>query len=274
MIKYISVALLLMACLANGQSGSQAESIISKDGTSIYYEVHGEGPVIVLLHGLGSNRSSWAKSGFVDQLQNYRLILVDARGHGDSDGPGQPDGYAMKKFVEDLEAILLEESDSPPIFWGFSMGAAVGFHVLEHNPSLFSRYIIGDGMFGIYGNPPELRSAELGSAKVLRIQASRAFVGFKKSPNTMADFLEFDRTGENEDIRNSLGIIAAPTFIYRSGDTQRLVLQAQERTDFYIPPHFTNLDIHIFPQLTHGGLMGRSELIVPRVLEFLEANQN
>ena len=166
MNKYIAASFLFAVCLGTGQTGIPAESVESKDGSKIFYEVLGEGPTIVLLHGLGSDRSSWSKAGFVDQLKNYRLILVDARGHGDSDGPGQPAGFAMKRFVDDLEAILLKECDEPPMFWGFSMGAAVGFHILLHEPSLFSRYILGDGMIGVYGNPPEQRSADLGAARV------------------------------------------------------------------------------------------------------------
>ena len=274
MTKFIPVGLLFVACLVVGQTGFPAESVESNDGTKIFYEVLGEGPTILLLHGLGGKRSNWSRAGFVDQLPNYRLILVDARGHGDSDGPGQPDGFAMKRFVDDLEAIVLKESDAPPIFWGFSMGAAVGFHIMFHKPTLFSHYILGDGMMGVYGNPPERRSTEVGAANVFRIQASRAFVGYKKYPNTMADFLELDRSGETEDLRNNLGIISMPAYIYRTGETQALVSQAEERTDFYIPDHFTNLEFHLYPELTHGDLMGRSELVVPRVLDYLEHSQN
>ena len=272
--RYISIGLLLLATFAQGQSESSVKSVTSKDGISISYEVLGEGPTIVLLHGLGSNRSSWARTGITDRFQDYRLILVDARGHGDSDSPENPDGFAMIRFVEDVEAIVLRECDSPPVFWGFSMGAAVGFHIMLHKPDLFSRYIIGDGMMGVYGNPPEQRSTELGAANVLRIQASRAFVGHKKLPTTMADFMELDRSAENEDIRRRLGIISSPVFIYRSGETQTNVLSAEERTGFYLPPHFAQLDFHLFPQLTHSDLMAKSELIMPRVLEFLEANHD
>lgn len=274
MRKYIPVSILFLVCLVTGRSAVSAESIESSDGAKIYYEAFGEGPVIVLLHGLGSDRSSWQNSGFVDQLSGYRLILVDARGHGDSDGPGIPEAYAMSRFVDDLESIVLKESDSPPTFWGYSMGAAVGFHVMLHKPTLFSRYVLGDGMVGIYGTPPDRRSSELGSANVLRIQASRAFEGYKKPPSTMADFLEFDRTSETANIRENLRMVSAPTFIYRSGDTQRFLAQAEERTEFHIPQRFSNLEVHLFSELSHGELMGRSNLVAPRVIEFLESTAN
>lgn len=274
MNSYIAAISFFLVCMVTAQPSNAAEFVISKDGTKIFYEVQGEGPTIVLLHGLGSNRSDWARAGFIDKLRNFRLILVDARGHGDSDSPLEPNGFAMNRFVDDLEAILLEESDPAPIFWGYSMGAAVGFHIMLHKPELFSRYILADGMSGIYGRSPTQRTTEQSSAKVLRIQASRAFAGSKKTPNAMADYIELDRSIETETIRNRLGVIAIPTFIYRSGEGQEYVLDAEERTNFYIPHHFLNLDIHTFPKLTHGDLMGRSELVAPRVLEYLERFQN
>lgn len=52
-------------------------------GTRIHYEVEGDGPPLVLQHGFTGNLKRWYSFGYVAALKsNYRLILVDARGHG------------------------------------------------------------------------------------------------------------------------------------------------------------------------------------------------
>ena len=60
------------------------------DGTKINYEVIGEGPPLVLQHGLLSDLNTWKSRGYVDALQDtFQLILVDSRGHGESDKPDE-----------------------------------------------------------------------------------------------------------------------------------------------------------------------------------------
>jgi pimeloyl-ACP methyl ester carboxylesterase len=57
-------------------------------GVQIHYQVEGEGPPLVLQHGFTQSLKSWHMAGYVNALQShYRLILIDARGHGASDKP-------------------------------------------------------------------------------------------------------------------------------------------------------------------------------------------
>ena len=59
---------------------------VNNHGVNIHYQVDGEGPDLVLLHGFTGTLESWRWTGYVEQLHDdFRLILVDARGHGDSD---------------------------------------------------------------------------------------------------------------------------------------------------------------------------------------------
>ena len=51
----------------------------------IHYRVEGEGPALVLQHGFSESVVDWYEAGYVDALRPvYRLILIDARGHGAS----------------------------------------------------------------------------------------------------------------------------------------------------------------------------------------------
>ena len=54
-------------------------------GVNIHYEVEGSGPPIVLQHSFTSSLNRWRECGYVDALSaDFKLILIDARGHGKS----------------------------------------------------------------------------------------------------------------------------------------------------------------------------------------------
>jgi len=79
----------------------------NNQGVRIHYEVEGDGPPLVLLHGFGNTLEMWYDSGHVESLKNdYRLILIDARGHGASEKPHDPEAYKMELMVTDVVAVL------------------------------------------------------------------------------------------------------------------------------------------------------------------------
>src|SRR5207237_3323115 len=60
----------------------------NNQGVRIHYRVEGEGLPLVLQHGYTQSLEHWYQCGYVDALKaHYRLVLVDARGHGGSDKP-------------------------------------------------------------------------------------------------------------------------------------------------------------------------------------------
>ena len=56
---------------------------VDNKGVSIHYRVEGNGPPLVLVHGTTDSSEVWYERGYVAALKpKYRLILIDARGHG------------------------------------------------------------------------------------------------------------------------------------------------------------------------------------------------
>ncbi len=82
-------------------------SFVSNDGIRIHYEVEGNGPPLVLQHGLSDSMESWYEFGYVERLQDeFQLIMIEARGHGESDKPHDSSAYNLKLMTSDVLAVL------------------------------------------------------------------------------------------------------------------------------------------------------------------------
>jgi pimeloyl-ACP methyl ester carboxylesterase len=106
----------------------------SPDGTRIAYERCGAGPALVLLHGGGNSRQMWHEAGYVERLQdNFTVIPIDLRGHGESDQPTEPADYTIDKMLQDILAVVDTCGVEHFIIWGFSFGSRVGRYVATHS---------------------------------------------------------------------------------------------------------------------------------------------
>jgi len=103
----------------------------SNDGVKIHYEIDGKGPSIILQHGFGSSLESWYDNGYVKGLnQDYRLILVDGRGHGASHKPHDPEAYRADVIARDYTTIMDNLKLDKVIYYGYSMGGNIGWRCI------------------------------------------------------------------------------------------------------------------------------------------------
>ena len=117
---------------------------VENDGVRIHYEVEGDGPPLVLMHWLTGSLEDWRVFGYVDALkENYRLILIDARGQGQSDKPHDPAAYALEKQAADIVAVLDELGVDQAHYFGYSLGAELGWALAKYAPDRLSSLIIG-----------------------------------------------------------------------------------------------------------------------------------
>ena len=103
---------------------------VERDGVVLRGEQAGDGPPIVLLHGLSATRRNVVQGSRHLIKRGYRLIAYDARGHGAS-SPGS--SYEYAELVDDLEAVLDHLGIDRTALVGSSMGAATAMaFTLEH----------------------------------------------------------------------------------------------------------------------------------------------
>jgi 3-oxoadipate enol-lactonase len=97
----------------------------------VYYEVHGDGKPLILLHGLGSSTRDW-QFQLDDFAARYQVITLDLRGYGQTDHPRGP--YSIRQMSQDVVALADHLEISNFHLLGYSMGGAVALQLaVDHS---------------------------------------------------------------------------------------------------------------------------------------------
>jgi len=166
----------------------------NNQGVWIHYEVEGNGPPLVLLHGLLRYLEEWRELGYVDSLKkDFTLILMDMRGHGGSDKPHDPEAYKLKFLVADVIAVMDALNISKTHFLGDSLGGRMAFALAKYAPERFHSFIIGGQ--SPYARPRArirwwLQLLKKGMGAFIEMFEKEA--GIKMTPQTRAKILSND----------------------------------------------------------------------------------
>ena len=242
-------------------------------GVRIHYEVEGKGPPLVLQHGFTESVVDWYEAGYVEALKpDYRLILIDARGHGDSDKPHDPEAYLLNRRVGDVTAVLDALDIATAVYWGYSMGGWIGFGMANYAKERVRALVIG-------GQHPYSRSLVALRQLVQRgiAQGSGAFVAGmeeifgpesaeRKERLLSADLKAYlalvqDRPG----LDDILPTMLMPCCLY-AGEVDPIYPEVEECSR-----HIPLATFFSLPGLNHCDAYTRSELVLPRVTGFFKA---
>lgn len=245
------------------------------NGVSIHYHVEGDGPPLVLQHGLTSSILRWYEFGFVDALKDdYRLLLIDARGHGNSGKPYDAEAYDQKLMASDVIAVLDDEGIDKAHYMGYSMGGSIGFGLAESFADRFHSLIIG----GMHPYPLDAVGLE---DRIKRIRTG-GMEGYVADMESGGEAISAERKAQllaNDPqaiVGASLGLInrpdmspvlpsmTMPCLVY-CGDTDGLHVGSEECVK-----HMPNVVWVSLPGLDHSQAMERSEMVLPHVREFLK----
>ena len=115
----------------------------------IYYEVYGQGPPALLLHG--------GLYGYIDEYEayikklshNYTVIAMATRGHGRSEVGTKP--YSYRLFADDAALLLKAVGKQPAVVIGFSDGAITAMTLAAEYPELVEKAVVVGGGLGASG---------------------------------------------------------------------------------------------------------------------------
>jgi len=112
------------------------------NGVNIAYQQMGEGPDLVLVHGLAASRAFWFLHYAVPLSRHFRVTLFDLRGHGYSGVPAS--GYDAVTMSRDLAALLDHLDISSCVLLGHSYGGGVALEYAGRHPRRVSQLVIMD----------------------------------------------------------------------------------------------------------------------------------
>jgi 3-oxoadipate enol-lactonase len=113
-------------------------------------EVAGEGPVIVLCHGMTATRRYIVHGSRVLERGGHSVVTYDARGHGESDPAAEGQGYGYPELVADLERVVeATVGEGRFVLGGHSMGAHTAVaYALQRPERLAGLVIVGPTYMG------------------------------------------------------------------------------------------------------------------------------
>jgi pimeloyl-ACP methyl ester carboxylesterase len=123
-------------------------------GLTIRGETAGHGPAIVLCHGITATRASVIHGSRALERAGHRVVIYDARGHGESDPAPAGEGYGYPQLVDDLESVIAGRAgEGSFVLGGHSMGAHTAVaYALQHPERLAGLVVIGPSYLGEIGS--------------------------------------------------------------------------------------------------------------------------
>ena len=119
---------------------SQTASI---NGLDMYYEIHGEGPPLVLLHGAYMSIPSNWEALIPTFAKTHKVIAVELQGHGRTSDADRPIRY--ETMADDVAALLDHLGIDRAAVFGFSMGAGVAIRLAMQYPDKVDRLVSASG---------------------------------------------------------------------------------------------------------------------------------
>lgn len=124
----------------------------SFDGQSIAWRELGEGPPVILLHGLFSHAEiNWLRFGHARTVAaaGFRVILPDLRGHGQSAAPRDPSAYPADVLALDVAALIAHLGLTRYDLGGYSLGARATVRLIARGARPRRAVLGGMGLEGI-----------------------------------------------------------------------------------------------------------------------------
>lgn len=130
---YLGLALTTVALaggaarLLGGVAGRVEHGFAERGGVKTHYVSLGQGPLVVLIHGIPEFWYSWRHQIAPLAEAGFRVVAIDQRGFNRSDKPTSRKAYATRQVVEDVAAVVAQEGYERAHIVGHDSGALVAW---------------------------------------------------------------------------------------------------------------------------------------------------
>ncbi len=236
------------------------------NGLRLYYEIHGTGAPLVLLHGGGSTLDSSFGQIIQTLAKTRQVIAFDQQGHGRTADVDRP--FSFEQSADDAVALLRHLGIERADFFGYSNGGNIALQLGVRHPGRVRRLIVASAMFRRDGCAPEFwESFKTASLKDMPAELRDGYVRVAPHPEALPVFFAkgVRRMVEFKDLRpEEIRSIRAPT----------LVLVGDE--DIVRPEHAVEMfrllpkaELAVLPATNHMQMVGRWP--APMIEAFLDA---
>jgi pimeloyl-ACP methyl ester carboxylesterase len=250
------------------------------NGISLYYEVHGIGKPLILLHGgFGSFEMFAALSPTL--AEKYQVIGVDLYGHGRTALTDRPLEFASMAddIVGLIEHLGLEKAD----LLGFSLGGAVALQTALRHPERVNKLVVISTPFKRAGWHPEMQAGMTAFAPefFMRTPIYDAYLRVAPRPDDFPRFVVAMREALSQeyDWTEPVSALRIPTLII-AGDADGLppshavafftLLGGGMKDAGWNGEHLIPSQLAILPGATHYNMLFRTDLLFPVLAPFLE----
>ncbi len=152
-------------------------SVVRANGSDFHVEDHGNGSLLVLLHGFTGSAASWTPV-LRELAKNHRVIAIDLIGHGGSSAPADPSRYAFEQALRDLAEVTTQLGITRASWLGYSMGGRLALGMALDYPDRVSSLILVSATAGIQDEYERLQRTEADEVMARRIEGAgvEAFV--------------------------------------------------------------------------------------------------
>jgi pimeloyl-ACP methyl ester carboxylesterase len=161
-------------------------------GLNLAYDVIGDGFPVVLHTGAAGDSRMWRDARYVAGLTGFQVILLDHRGHGQSDAPRGPHDQTVADYAADVLALADELALEHFAFWGYSNGARVGYELAAAQQRRIAALVASGGVDAPDDDPNEWHEA----AQAVRSGGIRAILGDEAAPGWMIQQLADETDAE------------------------------------------------------------------------------
>lgn len=251
---------------------------LNHDGVNLNYEIHGNGPALLLSHGYSATLEMWR--GQIRSLSlQHRLIVWDMRGHGQTDSPDDPSVYSEEATIADMVALLDAAGVEQAILGGLSLGGYMSLAFYREYPERVRALLLFDTGPGFRSDEAReawnKRALETASAfereglSILQSRGREAAVSTHRSPAGLARAARGMLAQRDARVMKLLPEIKVPVLILVGADDTHFLAPAD-----YMAAKIPNATKIVIPRAGHASNLDQPDRFNQAVAGFLESLEN
>lgn len=253
---------------------------VSANGINLYYEIHGTGKPLIMLHGgIGSFETFATLSPAL--AEKYQIIGVDLYGHGRTALTDRP--ISFESMADDIAGLIEQLGLEKVDLLGYSLGGAVALQTTIRHPKIVNKLIVISAPFKWTGWHPEMQQgfSLLAPEFFMNTPLYEAYLKIAPKPEDFPRFILSMKEALSQDYNwaKPISELKNPILII-AGDSDGLppahavefftLLGGGAKDAGWNGEHLIPSQLAILPGATHYNIILQTDLLIPIILPFLD----